>query len=110
MKYNEILPTVAYKYSTRRHVILEKSNEEDIDHLIRRLATSRQQISKEKVLAKIRSHSPKHKQIKKPYSPDIAETAATNISITTSSTPHTSRNHKNLRPTKGKSLPKKERV
>ena len=63
-----------------------------------------------KVLAKIRSYSPKRKQIKKPYSPDVAETAAADTNITTSSTPHTSRNHKNVRPTKGKSLPKKERA
>ena len=63
-----------------------------------------------KVLTKIRSYSPKHKQIKKPYSLDVAETAAVNTNITTSSTPYTSRNHRNLRPTKGKSLPKKERA
>ena len=63
-----------------------------------------------KVLAKIRSYSPKHKQMKKPYSPDVAETAAADTNIGTSGTPHTSRNHKDLRPSTGKSLPKEERA
>ena len=100
------METVVYKYLTRRHVILEKSNEEDIDHLIRQLATSRKQIQRRstrqhlKVLTKIRSYSPKHKQTKEPYSPDVAETAAVDTNITTSNTPQTSRKYKNLKPTK----------
>ena len=41
------------------HVILKKSNEEDIDHLIRRLAMSQKQVPNEDVLANIRAYSPR---------------------------------------------------
>ena len=41
------------------HVILKQSNEENVDHLILRLATSQKQVPREDVLANIRMYSPR---------------------------------------------------
>ena len=52
----EAINRCADKYG---HVILKQSNEENVDHLIRQLATLQKQVPREDVLASIRMYSPR---------------------------------------------------
>ena len=90
------------------HVVLGRSIEADIDHLIRRLATSRKQVPKEDALASIRAYSPRSwvtRQSRIDKEAILAEgswTVKVNTDTTTFSTPHTSKTHENSRLTKGR--------